>query len=277
MKNSLFRGILALAYRETVWLRRYIGEYVVLWLVPLFFVFAIIGLPASISGLETTIDRLGKTLGAEISLLDALSLIIALSSVVNLVSGVVADVTQILYFEFRSEETVSTILLTVGIKRYLVVTSITRPVILVVYSTIYVPLSLTILQGLSGLKLYLMLIPLMAISAVCVGFLSTAIAVFMYHYGGVKRPWVVSGLLVPILISGSGVFIPVELTPWYLRLIAQVTPSPYAAETIRLLVLARGFEVYKWFLAVVTVLFTMYSSLTVYASKVSDKKFRTGV
>lgn len=276
MKSPLGRALVALAYRETVWLKRYIGEYLFMWLLPLFFAFAVIGLPASLSGMEVAINKFSNSMGLELTLYDVVSVIVALSSVINLTSGIVADITQTLYFEFRFQETVSTILVTVGVKRFLVATAIARSIFIAIYSTLYVPVTLTLLHGFSGLMLYFLLVPLMMLSAVCVGFLSTSLAVFMYYYAGVRRPWVVSGLLVPVLLSGSGVFIPAEITPWYLRLVAQLTPTPYTSEAIRLLAIARGFRAYQWFLVVITALFTAYSILVIFAAKVSDRRFRRG-
>lgn len=270
------REVVALVYRELVWFKRFIGEYLFMWLLPFFFVFAIIGLPASISGLDPTISRFSRVLGVEVSLLDVVIAMIALSSVVNVVAGVVADILQILYFEFRSEETVSTVLVTVGIRRYILATAFTRPLFITVLSTLYVLVSFTLLQGFSGVLLYVILLPILVVSAIVMGLFSTPVAVFMYYYGGVRRPWIVTNLLVPAVISGAGIFVPVELVPWYLRLVSQVTPIPQVAEAIRLVTVIRSFEVFRELAVVVTVFYAIYCTLVLFTARVSDIKIRQG-
>lgn len=271
------REVVALVYRELAWFRRFVGDYLFMWLLPLFFVFAVIGLPASISGLEPAISKFGKVLGVEVSLSEAIVAMVALSSIVNLVAGVVGDALQVLYFEFRSEETVSTILITVGVKRYVLATAFTRPIFIAVLSTLYVLVSFTLLQGFNGILLYALLLPIFVASSIIMGLFSTSIAVLMYYYGGVRRPWIVTNLLVPAVVSGAGVFIPVELVPWYLRLVSQVTPIPQVAEAIRLITITRSFEVFRELAVVISVFYAIYCTLVLFTARVSDVKIRQGV
>lgn len=268
--------VLAIAYREIVWFKRFISEFVSTWFISVFFALAVIGLPATVSGLTPTLSRFSSVLGIEVTFLDAITMVIALSSVINVVAGVVGDVLQTLYFEFRSEEVIYTILLTTGMGRYVLATAIVRPLFISVLSTFYMLISLVLLHGLSGLALYVTLLPSLMISSIGMGFFAAAVAVLMYYYGGVKRPWIVTNLFVPAVISGSGVFIPIKLVPWYLRFIAQLTPIPYTAEAVRIYVITRGFEVFWWLLQVVAVFYSVYYVLLFSVTKISDRKVRRG-
>lgn len=272
------REVVALVYREVIWFKRFIGEFAFTWVFPLFFALAVIGLPATVSGFNTVLSRFSEVLGLEVSPGEALLVVIVSSSVLNVVATVMGDVLQTLYFEFRTEETINTVLLATTITRYAVATATVRPVIMAVFTTLYMLVAFVAFEGLAGFSTYsLTLIPLL-LSSICLGFLSASVATVSYYYLGIKRPWAITGLLTPAILAGSGVFMPLKLVPWYLRLIAQATPVPYTTEALRLIVIAvpSFIEHFKLYAPVIAAFYAAYYALAFSATKVSERKVKSG-
>lgn len=272
------RDIVALAYREAVWFKRFIGEIALTWIFPLFFAIAVIGLPAAVSGVDVVLSKFGSLAGFHVTFREAMLAVIASSSVLNVVAVVVGDVMHTLYFELRTEETVNTVIVATTIRRYATATAIVRSLIMTSMSTPYLLVAFTAFQGLGGLALYaLVMVPLL-LSSACLGFLSVSIALLSYYYAGVRRPWAVTGLLIPAILAGSGVFVPLELVPRYLRLFAQVTPVPYTAEAVRSIVFAVAglLEHLKLYIPVVTVFYAVYYILMFSVTRVSERRVKSG-
>lgn len=272
------REIVALTYREVVWFRRFIGEFALTWIFPLLFALAVIGLPAAVSGFDVVLAKFGSLMGFHVTLREAMLAVIASSSVLNVVAVVVGDVMHTLYFEFRTEETVNTVIMATTIRRYATATAIVRSLTMTSMSTPYLLVAFTFLRGLEGLTLYALIMVPLLLSAVCLGLLSVSIALVSYYYAGVRRPWAITGLLTPAILAGSGVFVPLELVPRYLRFLAQATPVPYTAEAVRSVVFATAglLEHLKPYMPVVVAFYTAYYVLTFSVTRVSERKVRSG-
>jgi hypothetical protein len=270
------RLLLALVYRELVWLRRFPGVILSGIAVSLFFAFAVVGLPASIGNINDVVARISESIGANLTLQEALLVALVSASMLNMVSGVISNVTQTLYFELATEEVISTILASTSIAKYVVALSMVKPLTVTLVLMAYLLIVLVVFQGVLGLVTCFLLLPPLLLSAFCLGFLSAITITALHYYAGIKRPWVVSGIIVPVILAGSGVFMSFELVPWYLRLIAQVTPVPYAVAAARMLIIAKGIEHFKTYMPILAVLYTVYYVLAYSSVKVSERRVKRG-
>lgn len=271
------KGVLtALVYREVAWLKRFIGDYVTIWLLPSIYGVGIVFLPTLMGDIDFVLQRFSSLFNHVMTLTDALVFSLSLSAILTVVAVTVGDVVQTLYAEFKVYGSFTIILESTSIPVYVSATSVIRPLIMTFLSTLYLVPALSILLGSTGLSLYLQLLAALTLSSLVLGVLSGIIGVLIVFYTNVKRPWSVSNTIVPILLSGAGVYIPLQLVPLVLRAIASATPIPYTVELIQLVVL-KGFppEVYTP-LTVISMLFTAYYLVAVSINKTVDTRVRRG-
>jgi len=271
------RGVFtALVYREVAWLKRFIGDYVTIWLLPSIYGLGIVFLPTLMSDIDFVLQRFSNLFNHPMGLTDALVLSLSLSAILTVVAVTVGDVVQTLYAEFKVYGSFTIILETVSVSTYVLATSFMRPLIMTVLSTLYLIPALSILLGPAGLYLYFQLLIALTLSSLVLGVLSGIIGILIVFYTNVKRPWSVSSTIVPIMLSGAGVYIPIHLVPLILKTISSITPVPYTVELIQLIVL-KGFSLeVSTPLVIIAMLFTAYYLTAFGISKNVDVRVRKG-
>ncbi|MEM0378840.1 MAG: hypothetical protein QXP68_04340 [Thermosphaera sp.] len=266
----------ALIFREVAWFRRFIGDYVTIWLLPTLYGVGVIFLPSIMGGLDFVLERMSHVFNRELTLTDALAFSLSLSGIITIVAVNVGDILQTLYAEFKLYGSSLMILESTSIPSYVIITSLVRPVIMTLMSTLYlVPTLILILRG-NGILLYLYLLtPLLACSVI-LGLLSGILGSAIVFYTNVRRPWSVSNIVVPALLAGSGIYIPLKLVPFLLRFFALFTPVPYTVELIQSLLLQGLSHDFLGLLGVITGLFTIYYVLSIWVHKTAELKVRGG-
>jgi ABC-2 type transport system permease protein len=269
------RGVFtALVYREVAWLKRFIGDYVTIWLLPSVYGLGIVFLPTLMSDIDFVLQRFSTLFNHPMGLTDALVLSLSLSAILTVVAVTVGDVVQTLYAEFKVYGSFTIILETVSVSAYVLATSFMRPLIMTVLSTLYLIPALSILLGPAGLYLYFQLLTALTLSSLVLGVLSGITGILIVFYTNVKRPWSVSSTIVPIMLSGAGVYIPIHLVPLILKTISSITPVPYTVELIQLIVL-KGFSLeVSTPLVIIAMLFTAYYLTAFGISKNADVRVR---
>ncbi len=239
--KGVARAIVAVAYREAIWFKRFVSDYIVAWILPLFFGLGIVFLPASIGGVSRVLARMSSVLGAQLSLSQAIAYSLALSSVISLVSAVVGDIIQTCVSEVRVLGVLDSILLGVDLGSYVVAVAMVRSIMMGFFSTLYLPIALTAVLGMKGIITYLVLTPALLASSIALGLYATAIALPIAFYANISRPWTVTSLLIPALLAGAGLYIPAYMVPAVLRAIAFTSPVPELCDAIRIIIL-KGFS-----------------------------------
>jgi hypothetical protein len=121
------RGIFtALVYREVAWLKRFIGDYVTIWLLPSIYGLGIVFLPTLMSDIDFVLQRFSNLFNHPIGLTDALVLSLSLSAILTVVAVTVGDVVQTLYAEFKVYGSFTIILETVSVSAYVLATFVSR-------------------------------------------------------------------------------------------------------------------------------------------------------
>ncbi len=266
----------AVLYRETVWIRRFLPEYVVLWTISLLFSASVVFLPATLSDISTVCRRFSELVGHSLALEDALALSICVSSIIALVASIVNDIVQTMYNEARVIGVLNTILETTSIARYTTASTLVRSVITSILSTLYLAPSLALVKGLDGLALYLYMAPALIVSGIAIAFYSLTIGVVLTFYSRISRPWTVTNTLVPALLAGSGLYIPITLVPIALRAFAYTSPVPLANEVAKTIALVGYTPRLALTMLIITALTCLYLSISTTVSLRTDKAIRRG-
>jgi len=270
-------AVRAVAYRELIWFRRFIGEYIVAWIAPLVFTMAAILLPAAISGTSMVSEKLSSILGVKVSFHDAIVYGIALSAILSLVAAVVNDIIQAIAGEVKFVGVMDTILEAIGLRSYLTAVALVRPLALTILSTLYLaPVLSIVLEPLKGLILYAMLLPGLVLSGIALGGFALAIGVVVAFYTRISRPWIVPNTLVPALLAGSGIYVPLSMVPLVLRVIALASPVPEACELVKLVSLTGASPELASYMAIIAFLYTIYISVSSILSRSSEWRLRRG-
>ncbi len=273
---SLLSIFMAVLYREIVWFKRFISEYAVMWIIPLLFSFGVVFLPATMSGIDVVCRRMGELFGTELSLRDALVLSVSLSSVISLVAVIVNDTVQTVYNEAKVIGVLQTILEATSMRSYYLAIALVRTPFMALASTLYLAPTLTLIAGLEGFVTYLLLLVPLILSSFALAFYSLAIALPITFYTNISRPWIVPNTLVPALLAGSGLYIPVTLVPMVLRAIAYTSPVPLLCQALQVVVLYGYPSRMVQIALVITILLTVYLSISQGIAYLSDAKARRG-
>lgn len=273
MPNSMWGVCKAILYREFAWFKRFLPDYIISWIFPFIFALSVIFLPASISGLNNVLERMSSLFGTSLNLNTALVLAISITGIINMVSIVVNDILQTFSAEFMYMEAGDIILEATDLKTYILVNAVTRPVLLTALSTLYLIPALTILKGFEGFILFLVVEAALIISAVLLGLYTSIFSIPVVFYFKVTRSWIVGNILAPLILAGSGVYIPLSIVPWILRYIAHTTIIPETSRLLYSMFLNLSTEV-SWFISVSVILFTLYCILTSSMSKIADVKVK---
>ena len=273
MPNSMWGVCKAILYREFAWFKRFLPDYIISWIFPFIFALSVIFLPASISGLNNVLERMSSLFGTSLNLNTALVLAISITGIINMVSIVVNDILQTFSAEFMYMEAGDIILEATDLKTYILVNAVTRPVLLTALSTLYLIPALTILKGFEGFILFLVVEAALIISAVLLGLYTSIFSIPVVFYFKVTRSWIVGNILAPLILAGSGVYMPLSIVPWILRYIAHTTIIPETSRLLYSMFLNLSTEV-SWFISVSVILFTLYCILTSSMSKIADVKVK---
>ncbi len=256
--------VLAIVYRELALFRRNFSEFLAIWLIPIVFSLSIIFLPMSVFSSEAVIHRIEYILETpkRLSLKDVLVYIFTLSAIISLVVAVINDIVQSIHQERHGLEVLQTVLESSSLKSYIIVSSIIKSILVGFLSTIYLAITLCIVMGFNGVLLYIVLaLPLM-VSAIALGLYSTIIAIPITFYIRVDRPWTIANTLVPALLVGSGLYIPLYLVPLIIKLLAYSSPIPELCELMRLLVFTYLSPKVYLFMVLISMLLLLYLLVT---------------
>ena len=268
--------ILAIAYREYIFFKRFFSEYVVSWVIPLLFALAIVFLPTTVASSTAVTRRFSTVLGGGYSFEDILIYSICMSAVMSIVMSIVNDLVQTLYHEYRTIGIMNVILESTSLITYVAASAIVRSLMMGLLSTLYLVAVLPLVAGVKGLITYLILLPALLISSVALGLYSMVLALPLTFYLRIDRPWTVTNILSPALLAGAGLYIPIKLVPLVLKAIAYTAPVPQMCEVVKVIAL-KGFpQELLPIMAVVTALATAYSAVITYLGKLSDVRARRG-
>ncbi len=239
--SGVRRAVAAVLYREVVWFRRWFLDYVAAWIMPLVLGSAVLFLPmATGASLQSVLTRVSRVLGVGLDLRSAVIYSLTLSSLISMVSAVVGDVSQTLINELRIAGTADLVLECLDLPSYLVGVALVRSTFLSIASTLYLLPTYLAVEGLSGLGIYAAVLVTIVLSGIALGFYTLALTITIVRLVDVSRPWTLSNLLVPLLLAGSGMYVPVTLVPLALRLFAYTSPLPELCQALRSIVLHRA-------------------------------------
>ncbi len=273
---SLKSVILAIAYREYIFFKRFFSEYVVSWVIPLLFALAIVFLPTTIASSTAVTRRFSTVLGSGYSLQDILIYSICMSAVMSIVISIISDLVQTLYHEYRTLGIMNVILESTSLTTYVTASAIVRSLMMGLLSTLYLIAVLPLIAGLKGLITYLILLPALLVSSLALGLYSMVLALPLTFYLRIDRPWTVTNTLAPALLAGAGLYIPIKLVPLILKVIAYTAPVPQMCEVVKVIALKGFSQSLLPIMAVITALATAYSAVITYLGKLSDVHARRG-
>jgi len=258
---KLIDAIKAVSYREVVWIRRYISDYIVIWIMPSFFALSMIFLPSIIGNMSETLNRFSMIVGIPLDLRKALVVSFSISGIMAVTGVVINDVIGTLFSEIKIMDVTPIILESVSMKNYLIATSIVRPIIMSFASTLYIAIALTLIDGINGFLTYLFLEIAIIISSIVLGLYSMIFAIILVFFSNIRRPWTIANSLAPAVLAGSGLYIPISMVPLILRIFAYTTPLPEVNSIIKMLAtIGISNRLFISFI-VITILFALYISL----------------
>ncbi len=276
MGSSLKSVVLAIAYREFIFFKRFFSEYFLLWVIPLIFSLGIVFLPTTIASRAAVLRRFSTVVGGSFSFTELLTYALCMSAIMSLVIAIVSDVFQTLHQEYRVLGAMVMVLESTSVTTYALATAFVRSLIMGVLSTLYLVAVLPLINGINGLITYATLLPPIIISSIALGLYSVAIAIPLTFYVRLDRPWTVANTLAPALLAGAGLYIPIKLVPIVLRAIAYTAPVPQLCTTVRVVTLLNEPTQLPWLMALVVALATIYSLVTTYLGRFSDSIARRG-
>ncbi|MEM1525978.1 MAG: hypothetical protein QW775_01820 [Ignisphaera sp.] len=270
-----FRSIiLAILYRDIALFRRWFSEYVVLWTLPLVFSIGAFFLPATLFEVEAVVSRFSNIIGVELDLVDIILYAVTISAIMSMTLLIVDETINTLYQERKLVGSLQMVLEATNLRTYLLCQALIRPVILVIASTMYLPIALFLIAKVKGLIVFAYVFPLLLISGVALGLYSLLIAIPITFYVEIDRPWIIASLLMPALLAGSGIHIPIRLIPLGIKLIAYTSPLPYECEILRIMLL-RGLNPDILLpTTVITIALAVYMSINVWFTMKTDRYSR---
>ncbi len=266
----------AVAYREVVWFRRFFAENVIMWLLPLLFGLAIVFLPQTVSRPEEVYRKVSMVLGRRVGFEDMILYALSLSALIGLVAACIEETIQVVFNEAKRIGVLQTVLETMSLGSYYAGCVLVKPFFVGVNTTLYLALVLPLVAGVRGLLTYLTLLPIFIACSYALILYSLPIALAITYFARLSRPWVVSNLLTPTLLAGSGLYIPLKLVPWLLRVVAETSPVPETCEALRALILWGSSANLLPLVVSVVCLAVVYTMVTSLLSHVSDQRARVG-
>jgi len=265
---------MAIVYRDVAFFKRWFSEYFVLWTIPMVFSLGVVLLPSTISSIDAVINRFNDIMGVSVDITSLILYAFTVSAIMSLTLVVVDETVNTLYQERHLVGVLQTVLESTNLRTYLLCQALVKPLILALTSTMYLAILLPLIAGTEGLITYAYVLPTFVVSGIALGLYALVIAIPITFYIQMKRPWIIANLLVPSLLAGSGLYIPMRLAPEILRLIAQTTVLPYECELLRIMLLqGLGPNVIR-FLAIITALLAFYTSVDTWLTLTADKHSR---
>jgi len=268
--------IVALVYREVTLFKRHFSEYLIIWFIPSLLSLAVVLLPMTMFKGEEVIRRVNYVLGAELDFNHVIMYSLAISSIISLTLVIIDDAVNTLYHEKNTTGVLQMILETTSLKTYLIALALVKPPLLTLLSTMYLAIALPLAGGFEGLTLYLTLLPSLLISSTALGMYALIISILVSFRIRISRPWTISNTLIPALLAGSGLYIPLKLVPLFLRIFAYTAPIPQECEIIRILAF-KGLSVEILIpITLMVMLMAIYLSINTPMAHLTDLSVRRG-
>ena len=267
--------ILAILYRDLAFFKRWISEYLVLWMIPMIFSLAVVFLPATLFESSAVVQRVSSVLGAKLSLRDVLLYAITQSALISLTAVIMEETINTLYQEKNFVGVLATVLESVSLRTYLACQALVKPVVLSITSTLYLAVVLPLIGGLDGLVLYIYILPALIVTGIALGFYGLIIAIPLTFYTKISRPWTITNTLIPALLAGSGLYIPLKFVPIVLRALAYTAPLPHTCEVLRVIALKGFSSQLATPMFLITILLAIYVSIDTWLTNLSDRYVRS--
>jgi ABC-2 type transport system permease protein len=266
----------AIIYRELVWIRRFLADYIVSWLLSLIYPLGVVVVPSALSGSTTVVERFSALYGIEMSLGDVYTIVIILTGMINVVSVIMYDIIGTLFTEFKLMDVGPMILEASSIARYAILNAILRPLIMALFSTTYLAPLLLFISGYKGLLEFLIIELALILSAVALGLYASIFATLLIFFTSTSRPWTIVSVLTSAILAGTGIYIPTELVPLVLRLIAFTTPVPQTCRALFAIAFKGFSQVLVAFGSVLAFSIVLYLGVSGALLKYAEFKVRKG-
>ncbi len=271
---NIFRAVI---YRELKFLRRMMPEYMFLSFQSILFALSIIGIAMSVSGISGLVSKFSQifNISGKISLTDIIAAVIAFSGVLSLTADCVGSISQVIIYEANVVDILHLIAQSTYLYLYYMIYALIYGLLSGLVSTLYVLILLVMTLGVYGAYIYLMLIPVYIVTGIALSYYTLIVTLPLTYIVKMRRYWTISQVLVPVLIAGSGVFIPVSLVPLFLRVISYTSPLPEIC-TILQEMLLKAIQTPTIFVIFVAI-FVAYIALSAYVSYKTEKLVRRGL
>lgn len=264
----------AVAYRELVWFRRFLADYVVSWIFPSVLSLMIIFLPTLVGGIDVVLSRFNSLFGVNVDVTQVLLASVVISGLVPVVAITITDVCHTIFAEFKYLEVSTTLLECTSLKEYLLANALVRAPIMTFCITLYlIPITI-LLSGINGLLTYVYVEIILQLTSITLSLYSTIIATLLVFYTGISRPWTVINLVPPAILAGSGIYLQGYTIPLVLRVFALTTPVPQVSELLKLIALGFSLRDLVDVLAISSSLLTLYLTLVGFMGVRVDAKVR---
>lgn len=266
--------VLAILYRDIALFRRWFSEYVVLWTLPLVFSIGAFFLPATLFEIEAVVNRFSNIVGVQLSLSDMVLYAITISAIMSMTILIVDETINTLYQERKLVGSLQVVLEATNLRTYLICQALIRPIVLVIASTMYLPIVLFLVSKIKGLTIFVYVFPSLMVSGIALSLYGLLIAIPITFYIEVDRPWIIASLLMPALLAGSGIHIPIRLIPLAIRLIAYTSPLPYECEILRIMLLRGLNSEIILLITIIVIALAVYTSINTWFTMKTDRYSR---
>ncbi|NPB00670.1 MAG: hypothetical protein GXO10_04785 [Crenarchaeota archaeon] len=274
---SIVSVIRAVIYREIRFLKNMIPEYISLSFLSTFFALSIIGIALSVSGYNGLISKFSQifNISGKISFTDIIAAVIAFSGILSLTTDCVGSVSQVIIYEANVVDVLHIIAQSTYLYFYYMAFGLIYGIISGIISTLYVLILLLMTLGVYGAYVYLILIPIYVITGISLSYYTIVITLPLTYIVKMRRYWTISQVLVPILIAGAGVFIPVNLVPLFMRVISYTSPLPEVCMVLQDIFLKVSHSPIMFIMLML--IFMIYVGISTYISYKTEKIIRRGL
>ncbi|NPA70621.1 MAG: hypothetical protein GXO26_07405 [Crenarchaeota archaeon] len=267
----------AIIYREIRFLKRMIPEYISLSFLSTLFAMSIIGIALSVSGFNGLVSKFSQifNISGKITFTDIVAAVIAFSGILSLTTDCVGSVSQVIIYEANMIEVLHIIAQSTYLYLYYMAFGLVYGAVSGIVSTLYILILLLMTLGIYGAYIYLILIPIYVITGIALSYYTITITLPLTYIVKMRRYWTISQVLVPILIAGAGVFIPVNLVPLFMRVIAYTSPLPEVCMILQQMFLKISQS--PTMLLMLMLIFMIYVGLATYISYKTERLVRRGL
>lgn len=274
---SFINVLRAIIYREIRFLKRMIPEYISLSFLSTLFAMSIIGIALSVSGFNGLVSKFSQifNISSKITFTDIVAAVIAFSGILSLTTDCVGSVSQVIIYEANMIEVLHIIAQSTYLYLYYMAFGLVYGAVSGIVSTLYILILLLMTLGIYGAYIYLILIPIYVITGIALSYYTITITLPLTYIVKMRRYWTISQVLVPILIAGAGVFIPVNLVPLFMRVIAYTSPLPEVCMILQQMFLKISQS--PTMLLMLMLIFMIYVGLATYISYKTERLVRRGL